>query len=96
MSPAGKDGGIDILAAPGPLGFDKPRICTQVKSSNNSANIKVLRELQGVMSKVRADQGLFVSWGGFNSEAKQEAKDTFFTIRLWNQGNMLQKTFQVL
>ncbi len=46
------------------------------------ADVKVLRELQGVMSKVRAEQGLFVSWGGYNSEARKEAKDAFFTIRL--------------
>lgn len=94
VSPPGKDGGIDILAAPGPLGFDRPRICIQVKSSNVPASVQVLRELQGVMSKVRADQGLFVSWGGFNSEAKQEAKDAFFTIRLWDQGNILQEIFK--
>ena len=32
-SPPGPDGGVDILAAKGPLGFDAPRICIQVKSS---------------------------------------------------------------
>jgi len=91
---AGKDGGIDILAAPGPLGFEMPRICIQVKSSNTPADLKVLRELQGVMPKVRAEQGLFVSWGGYNSEARKEAKDTFFTIRLWDQGNILHEIFK--
>lgn len=94
VSSSGKDGGVDILAAPGPLGFEKPRICIQVKSSNTPSDVKVLRELQGVMSKVRADQGLFVSWGGFNSEAKKEAKDAFFTMRLWDQGNILQEIFK--
>src|SRR5439155_10875754 len=32
VSPPGPDKGVDILAAPGPLGFGKPRICIQVKS----------------------------------------------------------------
>ena len=34
VSPPGPDKGIDILAAPGPLGFGQPRICVQVKSGN--------------------------------------------------------------
>ena len=84
----------EVSAAPGPLGFEMPRICIQVKSSNTPADVKVLRELQGVMSKVRAEQGLFVSWGGYNSEAKKEAKDAFFTIRLWDQGNILHEIFK--
>jgi restriction system protein len=29
-----EDGGVDILAGSGPLGFNDPRICTQVKSSS--------------------------------------------------------------
>ncbi len=46
------------------------------------------------MSKVRAEQGLFVSWSGYNSEARKEAKDAFFTIRLWDQGNILHEIFK--
>ena len=34
-SPAGPDRGVDILAAPGPLGFGRPRICVQVKSTDS-------------------------------------------------------------
>lgn len=94
VSPAGKDGGVDVLAAPGPLGFDNPRICVQVKSSNNQADVRVYRELKGVMSHVKADQGLFVSWGGFNQEVKLEAKADFFTMRLWDQGDILQEIFK--
>ena len=62
-SSPGPDGGVDILAAAGPLGFDNPKMCIQVKSSSSPADVKVLRELQGVMTKVRADQGLLFSWG---------------------------------
>lgn len=32
VSPPGPDGGVDILAGSGPLGFDQPRLCVQVKS----------------------------------------------------------------
>lgn len=94
FSPPGPDGGVDILASAGPLGFDEPRICIQVKSSTSPVDVKVLRELQGVMSKVRANYGLLVSWGGFTSSTRNEARDAFFSIRLWDQGDLLQEIFK--
>jgi len=93
-SPPGPDGGVDILAAPGALGFDNPRICAQVKSSSSPVNVNVLRELRGVMSKVSAEQGLLVSWGGFNADALREARDAFFSIRLWDQCDLLEEVFK--
>ena len=93
-SPPGPDGGVDILAAAGPLGFDKPKVCVQVKSSSSQVDVRVLRELQGVMSKVRAEQGLLVAWGGFNNSCTKEARDAFFSIRLWDQGDLLQAIFK--
>jgi len=94
QSPPGRDGGVDILAAAGPLGFDKPRVCVQVKSSSSPVDVKILRELQGVMTKVRADQGLLVAWGGFTDSARKEARDAFFSIRLWDQGDLLDEIFK--
>ena len=93
-SEPGPDGGIDILAAAGPLGFDSPRICVQVKSSSSPVDVKVLRELQGVMQKVRAEQGLLVSWGGFKNTTLQEARDAFFSTRLWDAGDILEAIFK--
>lgn len=90
----GPDGGVDILAAAGTLGFDNPKICIQVKSSSSPADVKVLRELQGVMTKVRAEQGLLVSWGGFTNKANQEARDAFFSIRLWDAGALVEAIFK--
>lgn len=94
QSPPGPDGGVDILAAAGPLGFDKPRVCVQVKSSSSPVDVKVLRELQGVMSKVRAEQGLLISWAGFTTNTLNEARDAFFVIRLWDQGDLLEEIFR--
>jgi restriction system protein len=65
-----------------------------VKSSSSAIDVKVLRELQGVVSKVRASQGLLVSWGGFTTQALQEARDAFFSIRLWDQGALLDEIFK--
>lgn len=94
VSEPGPDGGVDILAAAGPLGFDSPQICVQVKSSSSQADVKVLRELRGVMAKVRAEQGLLVSWGGFTKEANKEARDAFFSTRLWDAGDLLEAIFK--
>ena len=32
VAPPGPDGGVDIVAGSGPMGFDPPRICVQVKA----------------------------------------------------------------
>jgi restriction system protein len=43
---------------------------------------------------VRAEHGLLVSWGGFTNPAQQEARDAFFSIRLWDQGALLEEIFK--
>jgi len=87
-APAGPDGGVDILAGHGPMGFDKPRICVQVKSGGVQ-NDSAIRELEGVMSRVGADQGLFVSWDGFNKTALGNTRDLFFKVRLWDDKKVI-------
>lgn len=89
-SEPGPDGGVDILAGAGPMGFDNPRLCVQVKSSESPADVTVLRSLQGSMATFSADQGLLVSWGGFNRVVLQEARRSFFTVRLWDSGDLLE------
>jgi restriction system protein len=90
-SPAGPDKGIDILAAPGPLGFGKPRICVQVKSGNSPLDRPTLDQLLGVMQNVQADQGLLVSWVGFKSSIEREIASQFFRVRLWWQDDFLKE-----
>ncbi len=89
VSPPGPDGGVDILAGSGPMGFDPPRLCVQVKSGQTPVGVKIFRELRGVMQQFNADQGLLVSWGGFNSKVIAEAASSFFTVRLWDSGDLL-------
>lgn len=36
VSPPGPDGGVDILSGRGPMGFDQPRFCVQVKSGGKT------------------------------------------------------------
>jgi restriction system protein len=94
LSPPGADGGLDILAASGTLGFEHPRICVQVKSTTSQVDVKILRELQGVMRKVKAELGLLVSWSGFNNKVLSEAKEEFFFIRLWTADDILENIFK--
>lgn len=56
--------------------------------------VKVFRELRGTMQQFNADQGLLVSWGGFNSKAISEAASSFFTVRLWDSGDLVDAVLQ--
>ena len=71
------------------MGFEAPRIAVQVKSSDAPVDVGVLRELQGVMQRFEADQGLIVSWGGFKATVIREARQLFFRIRLWDSGAVI-------
>jgi restriction system protein len=89
-APEGADGGVDIVGGKGPLGLEPPRICVQVKSSDEPADVGVLRELQGVLASFGAELGLIISWGGFNRSAEREARRHFFKIKLWDAGDLLE------
>jgi len=89
LSPAGPDGGVDIIAGRGAMGFDPPRACVQVKSSDSPVDVGVMRDLQGVMKSFGAEQGLLVSWGGFKNSVLSEARRLFFEIRLWDAGDVV-------
>jgi restriction system protein len=91
VSPPGPDKGVDILAAPGPLGFGNPRICVQVKSGDTPVDSPTLNQLIGAMQTVQADQGLLVSWGGFKSSIDREIPAQFFRVRLWDQDTLISE-----
>jgi len=90
-SPPGPDKGVDLLAAPGPLGFGRPRICVQVKSGDGPVDLPALNQLIGAMHNSKAEQGLFVSWGGFKSSVDKETASQFFQVRLWNQSKLIEE-----
>lgn len=90
----GPDGGVDIIAGRGAMGFDAPKLCVQVKSSDDPLDVKVLRELQGVMKNFGAQQGVLVAWGGFKQSVVNEARRIFFEIRLWDSGDLIEKLLE--
>ncbi len=90
-SDKGADGGVDILAAPGTLGFGQPRICVQVKSQDSALERPVMDQLVGTMQHVGADQGLLVCWGGFKKTVMAELPRLFFKVRMWDQNDLIEQ-----
>lgn len=72
VAPPGKDRGIDIIAYTDPLGASVPRIKVQVKRRDQATSVEGLRAFMSVLGT--DDLGLFVSSGGFTSDAKEEAR----------------------
>jgi restriction system protein len=72
IAPPGKDGGIDIIALPDPLGTRPPRIKIQVKRQQTAVPVDVVRSFMAVLGD--DDVGLFVSIGGFTKDAAEEAR----------------------
>ena len=94
VSPPGADGGVDILAGRGSFGLDEPRLCVQVKSQNNPVDVSVLRTLQGSMQTFSARQGLLVCWGGYNKPVQQEARQSHFSVRLWESRDLVEAIYR--
>lgn len=95
QSPEGADGGADILAANGMMGFGSQTICVEVKSSTGTVDRPTVDKLLGAMTKFNADHGLFVAWGGFKQNVQKEMASSFFRMRLWSQDDLLEALFTV-
>lgn len=94
VSPPGPDKGVDILASQGPLGFSSPRICVQVKSTDGPVDRPTLDQLIGAMQNFQAEQGLFVSWGGFKTTVDKEKPNQFFRVRLWDRDDLIDQLIE--
>lgn len=92
-SPEGADGGADILAGTGPLGFGSPRLCVEVKSEAKAIDRPTVDKLLGAVSKFGATEGLFVSWSGFKPNVQRELAPSFFKLRLWSRKELLEQLF---
>jgi restriction system protein len=88
--PEGPDHGVDLLAAPGAMGFGQPRLCVQVKSQEGPVERVVLDQLIGTMQNHNAQHGLLVSWGGFKQTIERERAAQFFRVRLWNRDDLIR------
>ena len=72
VTPKGPDQGRDVIASPDGLGFQAPRIITEVKHRpKDSMGAEKLRSFIGGLRA--EDRGLYVSTGGFTKDARYEA-----------------------
>ena len=94
LSSPGPDGGADILAGKGPLAIEGPRLCVQVKATSSATDVNVLRSLVGTMQAFRANHGLLVSWGGFTGPLRREARQSFFSVRLWDANDLVNAIYR--
>lgn len=81
VAPAGKDGGVDIVAYRDPLGTSSPRIKVQIKHRESPASVQEVRQLIGVLQK-DGDVGIFISSGGFTPDAKAAARNSNVHVEL--------------
>lgn len=73
VAPPGRDGGIDMIAYTDPLGTSRPRIKVQVKrQATSKIDAHGLRAFIGTLGG--EDVGIYVSAGGFTSEAERESR----------------------
>ena len=72
IAPPGPDKGIDLVAYTDPLGASGPRIKVQVKRRADKIAVQEVRSFVAVLSD--KDVGIFVSTGGFTSDAHAEAR----------------------
>ncbi|WP_373069626.1 restriction endonuclease [Gemmatimonas sp.] len=72
VSPPGPDRGIDIVAYTDPLGATGPRIKVQVKRRLEKTNVDGVRSFLAVLGP--HDVGLYISAGGFTSDAEREVR----------------------
>ncbi len=86
----GPDGGIDVVAGQGDMGFGHPRLCVQVKSGRNAVDLPDYNRLQGNIGSFGADHGLLVSLGDFTRPVRNENERSFFQIRLWGPNDLVE------
>jgi restriction system protein len=80
VAPQGKDGGVDIVALSDPIGTKGPRVKVQVKRERRKTDVVSLRAFSSLLRE--GDIGLFVTLGGFTSDAEAEARQEVRRLRL--------------
>jgi len=88
VAPRGKDGGVDIIAYRDPLGTVTPRIKVQVKHKKDPAGVAEVRQLMGILQQ-GGDVGIFVSTGGFSTDAKVLARSSPIHVELIDRNRFI-------
>ena len=80
VSNPGPDRGVDVFASPDGLGLVEPRIFVEVKHRAGSVGAPLIRAFLG--GRQQGDRCLYVSTGGFTTEARYEADRSSIPLTL--------------
>ena len=93
VSPRGSDLGKDIIASPDGLGLEDPVILVEVKHRpNTSMGAQEIRSFKGALKKT--NRGIYVSTGGFTTDAKYEAERSEIPIILMDIDRLVKFIMQ--
>ena len=93
VSPQGSDRGKDIIASPDGLGLEDPVILVEVKHrQNTSMGSQEIRSFKGALKKT--NRGIYVSTGGFTTDAKYEAERSEIPIILMDLDRLVKFIMQ--
>ena len=91
----GPDGGIDVVAGRGDMGFGEARLCVQVKSGGTPVRLPDYNRLQGNIVGFGAQHGLLVSLADFTDTVRKENESSFFNIRLWGPHELVERLLEI-
>lgn len=74
VTSASKDHGVDVIAHPDPLGLEQPFVKVQAKSGTGAIGEPLVSQLIGSLHD--REKGIFVSLGGFTTEARSKARNS--------------------
>ena len=88
VSSGGGDRGKDVIASPDGLGLEHPRIFVEVKHRKGQMGAPEIRQFIGGRHP-QNDRCLFVSTGGFTTEAKYEAERSSVPLTLISSDDLV-------
>ena len=90
----GPEGGVDMVAGRGELGFGQPRLCVQVNAERGPVGLAEYVRLSDNLDTFGAEHGLLVSLGGFAKTVHDRHARQFFEIRLWGPDKLAQRLLE--
>jgi restriction system protein len=87
-----QDRGIDVVAHPDSLGFESPYIKAQVKRQQKKVGSPDMRAFTGTLGN--GERGLFVSTGGYTSEAQDAARNAEQRVTLIDRDEFIDLLIQ--
>jgi restriction system protein len=91
----GRDGGVDLVASQGVLGFGAERLGVQVKSGQRPTSPHDVAGFAARLRRLDATRGLYVSMDGFSGLSRGEQRDDFFRMRYWDADALLDAMLRV-